>query len=372
VTAAKALTPGHISLTEWRAIYCGCPCYVDPVARADVEAGKAALAEAGPLPWPVTGREGPTVAEFLGGSGDPLPAGVVRLLMALKIGVLGQGLTGAGWPLIETLSECLRRDILPAIPVDGLSDRMAHAHLFALVTGTGEVLRENLRRPAAKALKKAGLAPCKLNAGERQALLSGTSLSLAFALAGLFEAERVFRNALLAGALSAAAGRLPGAILHPRVHKLLRQPGQQEVAHVLRVLASAPATHTLQRVNGASPADGRQFAAEMGACLDLLRQAAATLERAANAAASAGQLVFWQTDELVDGLDDLSSLTFAADQVALALREIGALAERRIGALAEAKGPAKSGAAGDIMAAGFSRDINDRARPTGFAGSPAG
>ena len=75
-----------------------------------------------------------------------------------------------------------------------MSDRLALAHLFALVTGTGEILGDTRRSGTSKALKSAGLKPLKLSANEKQVLLSGTELSTAFALAGLFEAERVFQR----------------------------------------------------------------------------------------------------------------------------------------------------------------------------------
>ena len=42
----------------------------------------------------------------------------------------------------------------------------------------------------------------------------------------------------------------------------------------------------------------------MGACLDLLRQAGATLERAANAVTE-DELVLWQSEEIVEGIGRL-------------------------------------------------------------------
>ena len=77
-------------------------------------------------------------------------------------------------------------------------------NLFGVLTGTGEALRKGKVRPAQKALQQAELKPLDLNPRERQALLSGAQLSIAAALAGLFEAERVFQSAVVAAALSAA------------------------------------------------------------------------------------------------------------------------------------------------------------------------
>ena len=51
--------------------------------------------------------------------------------------------------------------------------------------------------PAAEGLAQAGLAPLMLGPKEGLALLNGTQFSTAYALAGLFEAEALFRAALV-------------------------------------------------------------------------------------------------------------------------------------------------------------------------------
>jgi histidine ammonia-lyase len=204
--------------------------------------------------------------------------------------------------------------------------------------------------------------PLKLSAPEKQALLSGTELSTAFALAGLFEAERVFQSALVAGAMSAAAARLPGAVLHPRVDRLSRQPGRSEVAATYRALLGVEHGQAARGHAESSPevTASRRFSAQMGACIDLVRQAGDTLARAGNAA-SEETVVLWQTGELVAGLEDTSSVTFAADQIALALRELGTLAERRIGALSVSAGAVPGSRALELMAAGFTAEMRERA-----------
>ena len=81
----------------------------------------------------------------------------------------------------------------------------------------------------------------------------------------------------------------------------------------------------------------------MGACLDLLRQAAATLETEANGV-SDNPLVFAAEGEVISGGNfHAEPVAFAADMIALALCEIGSLAERRIAMLVD---PALSGPAG--------------------------
>src|SRR3546814_9226318 len=79
------------------------------------------------------------------------------------------------------------------------SDR---SHMAAAMIGVGEVAWRGKTRPAAAALREAGLAPLTLSPKEGLALLNGTQFSCSYALAGLFEAEALFRAALVTGALS--------------------------------------------------------------------------------------------------------------------------------------------------------------------------
>jgi histidine ammonia-lyase len=78
----------------------------------------------------------------------------------------------------------------------------------------------------------------------------------------------------------------------------------------------------------------------MGACLDLLRQAAATLATEANGV-SDNPLIFTETDEALSGGNfHAEPVAFAADMIALAICEIGSLSERRVAMLVD---PALSG-----------------------------
>src|ERR1700759_2939163 len=78
----------------------------------------------------------------------------------------------------------------------------------------------------------------------------------------------------------------------------------------------------------------------MGAALDVLRQAAATLELEANAV-SDNPLIFAESDEALSGGNfHAEPVAFAADMIALAVCEVGSLAERRVAMLVD---PALSG-----------------------------
>lgn len=190
--AAIELRPGVMPLADWRDVYRGAPLTLDPIARADVEAGRAAFAEVlngnRKAPAAGSGSASPSVAELVDRGGEPLPASLLRLFTALKLASLAQGASGIRWNVLETLAEFLAHDLLPVVSVENGSDRLALARLFGALTGTGEALRAGRTGPAQKALKQAGLKPLKLNAHERSAFLTGTQLSIAAA------ARRAFRG----------------------------------------------------------------------------------------------------------------------------------------------------------------------------------
>src|SRR3546814_16483859 len=105
--------------------------------------------------------------------------------------------------------------------------------MAAAMIGVGEVAWRGKTRPAAAALREAGLAPLTPGPKEGLALLNGTQFSCSYALAGLFEAEALFRAALVTGALSTEAAkgsdtpfdtRLPAPRGHQRQHETAAPP----------------------------------------------------------------------------------------------------------------------------------------------------
>ena len=150
--------------------------------------------------------------------------------MALKVASLAQGASGVRWTTIEHLLECLRRGLIPLIPSQGSvgasGDLAPLAHLAAALMGVGAFLIDGDRVPAEDALRRAGLAPLVLAPKEGLALLNGTQVSTALALAGLFEAERLLGAALVTGALSTDAAKGSDGPFDTRIQALRGHRGQ--------------------------------------------------------------------------------------------------------------------------------------------------
>lgn len=357
------LVPGRLTLPQLRAIARGSlRLSLDPAAKPVLEEGaravQAIVARGEPAYGINTGfgrlatqhipgdqidlLQRNLVLSHAVGVGRPMPAGVVRLMLATKISSLARGFSGVRPSLVDALVALFNADVLPVIPEKGSvgasGDLAPLAHLSTVLLGIGEAFVRGERRSAAEGLAAAGLAQVTLTAKEGLALLNGTQASTAMALANLFAIEDLFRTALVSGALSvdAAAGSVKP--FDRRIHELRGQPGQVDAADAYRRLLDGSGINLSHRDCGKvqDPYSLRCQPQVMGACLDQMRHAAGVLHREANAV-SDNPLVFPDTLEVLSGGNFHGEpVAFAADNLALAVAEIGALAERRIALLIDA------------------------------------
>jgi len=283
------------------------------------------------------------VLSHAAGTGAPLSDEVVRLVLVLKIASLAQGYSGIRPQTLQSLQSLLRAGVYPLIPSQGSvgasGDLAPLAHLSAVLLGFGNVRHRGHVMSARRGLGIAGLEPLRLGAKEGLALLNGTQVSTALALAGLFAIENVYAAALLSGAMSVDALKGSDTPFDARIHEVRRQQGQIEVAAQLRALLAGSkvrASHLdCSRVQ--DPYSLRCQPQVMGACLDLVRTASATLLREANAVTD-NPLVFARDGDVLSGGNfHAEPVAFAADQLAIAVAEMGSIAERRVALLVDTK-----------------------------------
>ncbi len=361
------LSGGAASLADWRAIYAGAGVALDPATTARVEAGAAAVARIIARVEPVYGvntgfgklasvriadpdlvqLQRNIVLSHAAGVGEPTSVAATRRMLALKLDSLAQGASGVRPTTLALLEAMLERGVTPVVPAQGSvgasGDLAPLAHMTAAMIGVGEACFGADVLPASAALERAGLSPCELGPKEGLALLNGTQFSTGHALAGLFEVERVFRAALVTGALATDAARGSDAPFDPRIVALRRHRGPREVAATLAALMAGSAIRESHRHGDPRVQDPYCLRCQpqvMGACLDLLRQAAMTLADEANAVTD-NPLIFPEDDAALSGGNfHAEPVAFAADMIAMAVCEIGSLAERRIAMLVD---PALSG-----------------------------
>ena len=278
------------------------------------------------------------VLSHAAGIGEPLDDDLARLIMVLKINSLSRGFSGIRLSVIQALIGLVNAGVTPWIPAKGSvgasGDLAPLAHMSLTLLGEGKArVRGGEWLPATEALYQAGLEPITLAAKEGLALLNGTQASTAFALRGLFEAEDLFASAVVCGALTTEAVLGSRRPFDARIHEVRGQRGQIDAAamyrHVLTDTSDiADSHHNCEKVQ--DPYSLRCQPQVMGACLTQLRQAAEVLLVEANAV-SDNPLIFAQENEVVSGGNfHAEPVAMAADNIALAIAEIGALSERRI------------------------------------------
>ena len=277
------------------------------------------------------------VLSHAAGVGEPLDDNIVRLMMVLKINSLARGFSGIRLSVIQALIALVNAGVYPWIPAKGSvgasGDLAPLAHMSLTLLGEGKARYRGEWLPAATALQKAGLAPVTLAAKEGLALLNGTQASTAFALRGLFEAEDLFASAVVCGALTTEAVLGSRRPFDARIHDVRGQRGQIDAAALFRHVltdtsAIAESHHNCDKVQ--DPYSLRCQPQVMGACLTQMRQVAEVLLVESNAV-SDNPLVFAAENDVVSGGNfHAEPVAMAADNLALAIAEIGALSERRI------------------------------------------
>jgi histidine ammonia-lyase len=279
------------------------------------------------------------VLSHAAGVGQYMDTNTVRLILVLKINSLGRGFSGIRLSVIEALISLYNHKVSPCIPIKGSvgasGDLAPLAHMSAVLLGEGFAIHEGEKITASAALKICGLEPIVLAPKEGLALLNGTQASTALALQGLFYSQTCLIAGITIGALSVEAARGSRDPFDARIHAARGCATQEKVAEAYRDLlaqSDIEASHAdCERVQ--DPYSLRCQPQVIGACLRQLRNAAEVLLIEANAVTD-NPLVFTDTGDILSGGNfHAEPIAMAADNMALALAEIGALAERRIALL---------------------------------------
>ncbi len=352
------LTPGDTPLATLERLYReSAAARLDPAARTGVDRAAEQVARAAAGDEPVYGvntgfgklasikiaaedtetLQRNLVLSHCCGVGEPTETEIVRLMMALKLLSLGRGASGVRWAVIALIEGLLETGVTPVVPAQGSvgasGDLAPLAHMAAVLIGEGEAEIGGAVVSGAEALSRAGLAPVTLTAKEGLALINGTQFSTAYALAGLFDALANAEAALVTSALTTDAIMGSTAPLAPEIHDLRGHRGQILVARIMRELLAGSEIRESHREGDERVQDPYCVRCQpqvAGAALDLLWQAARTLQVEANAVTD-NPLVLIESGRIVSGGNfHAEPVAFAADQIALAIAEIGAIAQRRI------------------------------------------
>ncbi|MEJ2762925.1 histidine ammonia-lyase [Photobacterium sp. MCCC 1A19761] len=280
------------------------------------------------------------VLSHAAGIGEFMDDATVRLMMVLKINSLSRGFSGIRPLVVNALMQLVNAEVYPCIPKKGSvgasGDLAPLAHMSTVLLGEGQARHKGEILSGAEALKIAGLEPITLAPKEGLALLNGTQASTAFALEGLFAAEDLYAAGTVCGSMSVDAALGSRRPFDPRIHRVRGHRCQIDAATAYRHMLDKDSEIGLSHQQCEKVQDPYSLRCQpqvMGACLQQIRHAADILEVEANSV-SDNPLVFAEDDDIISGGNfHAEPVAMAADNLALAIAEIGSLSERRMALL---------------------------------------
>ena len=331
---------------------------VDPTAAAAVDATRARLERAvqagdsiygintgfGRLasvrvaPEDIQALQRNLIVSHVAGVGAPLPTDIVRAAMVLRANVLLRTTSGVRSLLAARLAEVLNARIHPVVPEQGSvgasGDLAPLAHIAYALLGEGDVFvgdDQMATRPAAWALRDAGIEPIVFQAKEGLAFINGTQVQTAVLALLLHDARNLWYSALAAAAMSLEALMGTPVPFEARIHDARPHPGQQEAARVLRELLEGSEIRESHRADDPRVQDAYSLRCTpqvLGSVLDALDFAERTAAIELNASTD-NPLVFG--DDVVSGGNFHGQpIAQALDIVTIALTTLAGLSERRL------------------------------------------
>lgn len=268
------------------------------------------------------------------GTGEEVPAEIVRLMLLLKVKSLSLGYSGVRLETVQRLLDFYNEDVLPVVYDQGSlgasGDLAPLAHMSLPLVGEGEVRWKGKRMPAAEALKALGWKPLHPAAKEGLALLNGTQFMSAYGVYILLKAKKLSRMADMLGALSLDAfdGRIEP--FNQMLHAIRPHPGQVETAQAIKdLLADSELIHR-HKEHVQDPYSFRCMPQVHGASKDALNYVSQVFEREINSATD-NPNIFPEEDRILSGGNFHGQpLAITLDFLAIALAEWGSISERRI------------------------------------------
>ena len=267
------------------------------------------------------------------GSGEPVPAEIVRAMLVLKVQNMAFGHSALAPATVQRMVDMYNADMLPVVYERGSlgasGDLAPLAHLSLPLLGLGEVVLAGKRMSSAQALKKLGWKPLELGPKEGLALLNGTQFMNAFAALLTLKANRLAALADIIGALSLDAfdGRIEP--FHPSVHAVRPHPGQAVVAGHFRELLKGSELIKRKKAHVQDPYSFRCIPQVHGASRDAIAYVERVVERELESVTD-NPTVFDDEDLIISaGNFHGQPLALVLDFLAIALAELGSISERR-------------------------------------------
>ena len=270
------------------------------------------------------------------GVGDPLDTETVRAMMALRIKDVSRGHAGIRLETVRNLMTLLNNDVCPVVPEKGSvgasGDLVPLAHMALVLIGLGEAMCGKRRVSGRTALKKCGLSPLRLEAGEGLALINGTQAMTAIGALAVSDSIRLYRLSNIAAAMSLEVLMGSKTEFDPRIQQLRPHPGQaRAAASMARIIRNSEIVSSHKDCKRVQDAYTLRCSPQVhGASHDVISHALKVIEIEMNSSTN-NPLIFAETgDFLLGGNFHGQPVAMAMDYLCMGVAELANISERRI------------------------------------------
>ena len=277
------------------------------------------------------------------GVGNTLDKETVRAVMALRIKDLARGHSGIRLKTVNHLIEILNRGICPIVPEKGSvgasGDLAPLAHLCLVLIGQGEAFYKDQRISGMEALRKCGMEPIQLEAGEGLALVNGTQVMTAIGGLAVYDSLKLAKMSDIAAAMSLEVLMGSRTEFDPRIHRVRPHPGQAAAADNMgRITQNSEIISSHKDCSRVQDAYTLRCSPQVhGASKDAINYALNVVETEMNSSTN-NPLFFPESEEfLLGGNFHGQPVALAMDFLCMAVSELANISERRIERLVNPK-----------------------------------
>ncbi|QHL86142.1 histidine ammonia-lyase [Nibribacter ruber] len=267
------------------------------------------------------------------GTGDEVPAEVVKIMLLLKVQSLAYGHSGVQLATVNRLISFYNRDIYPVVYQQGSlgasGDLAPLAHLCLPLLGLGKVRFQDFKLKGHEVLDIFSWSPIQLQAKEGLALLNGTQFMNAYGVLLCLRARQIAAAADVLAALSLEAFDGKSDPFLPFIHQVRPHAGQLTSAATILRLLEGSELQQQPKQHVQDPYSFRCVPQVHGASLDALVYVEQVITREMNSVTD-NPNIFPDEDLIISGGNFHGQpLALALDFFSIALAEWGSISERR-------------------------------------------
>lgn len=281
--------------------------------------------------------------------GAPIDEKFVRGMMLIRANSLMKGVSAVRPVIVQTLIEMLNKGVIPYIPSKGSvgasGDLSPLSHMAVVFTQdisgggeSGQAWYKGELLSGEEAMKRAGIFRIAPKAKEGCALVNGTTFMASLGSLAVIEAEKLFRLATIASALSFEGLLALTDAFHPGLHTVSNQYGQPKVAaDILKLLDGSQLVNTSGKRQDAYTV--RCVPQILGPLYDAIQVCRSHFEKTINAATD-NPLIIMNPNAGQEEHDEFLCLSGGnfhgegpavnLDFLSIAVAEIASVAERRV------------------------------------------